>query len=56
MSYTPKHAKPASANASSSQHGPFGIAETPNGRHARRPRRDADMTATESRRSLSASS
>jgi hypothetical protein len=54
MSYTPKHAKPASANASSSQHGPFGIAETPNGRHARRPRRETDMTSPETRRSPSA--
>jgi hypothetical protein len=54
MSYTPKHAKPASANASSGQHGPFGITDTPNGRHARRPRREAGLATTESRRSIPA--
>jgi hypothetical protein len=54
MSYTPKHAKPASANASSSQHGPFGIAETPNGRHARRAHRGDDLSTAENRRSASA--
>ncbi len=51
MSYTPKHAKPASANASSSQHRPFGIAETATGRHVRKARREADLATTETRRS-----
>jgi mevalonate pyrophosphate decarboxylase len=54
MSYTPKHAKPASASASNSQHGPFGIAETPAGRHARKARREEELTAARARRSVSA--
>ena len=53
MSYTPKHAKPASDHASSSSYGPFGIAEAPVGRHARKPRRDGDPSSTEARRSTS---
>jgi hypothetical protein len=53
MSYTPKHAKPASANVSSSHHRPFGIAETNAGRHIRKTRREADPAATEARRSTS---
>ncbi|HUN38269.1 MAG TPA: hypothetical protein VMU95_40275 [Trebonia sp.] len=54
MSYRPKHAKPASDNASSSNRGPLGIAETPIGRHARKPRRPEDVTGAEARRSTSA--
>jgi len=54
MSYTPKHAKPASDHASSSSHGPFGIADAPVGRHARKPRRGEDQTTRENHRSASA--
>jgi hypothetical protein len=54
MSYTPKHAKPASDNASSGNHGPFGIAEPPAGRHARKPRREEGLTPAEARRTGSA--
>jgi len=54
MSYTPKHAKPASDHASSSSRGPLGIAETPVGRHVRKPRREEGLTSMEARRSTSA--
>jgi hypothetical protein len=53
MSYTPKHAKPTSANVSSSYHGPFGIAETASGRHVRKARREVDLATTDARRSAS---
>lgn len=53
MSYSPKHAKPASDHAPSSSYGTFGIAETPIGRHARKPRREGDLTTREARRSTS---
>ncbi len=51
MSYSPKHAKPASANVSSDHHRPFGIAETAAGRHVRKSRRDSDPATTQARRS-----
>jgi hypothetical protein len=51
MSYTPKHAKPASANASSSHHRPFGIADTNAGRHIRKTRREEDLADPQTRRS-----
>jgi hypothetical protein len=47
MSYTPKHAKPASLR-DATQHGPLGITETATGRHARstaKLRRDSDAGA-----------
>jgi hypothetical protein len=53
VSYTPKHAKPASANASDSHHRPFGIADTNAGRHIRKTRREADLAAPQARRSTS---
>ncbi|MCW2936831.1 MAG: hypothetical protein JWM19_7793 [Actinomycetia bacterium] len=53
MSYTPKHAKPASANASSSHHRPFGIAENNAGRHIRKTRREAGPATPEARGSTS---
>jgi hypothetical protein len=52
VSYTPKHAKPASANASSSHHRPFGIADTNAGRHIRKTRREGDLASPQTRRSV----